>query len=397
MKAILMTAAGGPDVLQLREVAKPGLPSPHHLRVKLAAAGVNPLDTKLRTKPAYYLGKLPAILGCDGAGIVEKIGSAVTRFTPGDAVYFCNGGLGGNQGDEPGCYAEYTTLHEEYCAAKPANLNLQESAALPLVLITAWEALIERANLQPGQTILIHAAAGGVGHIAVQLAHHLGARIAVTVSDDKKAGLVHGLGAEKIINYRAQDFVQEALNWTGVIARCAEPSGMGMPPPRLLPQSAGRAPHLNPLTEGEEAIALSPSGGKLDRGLASNVSEANSSGVDVVFDTVGGDTSLRSLQAARIGGKVVSLLSTPLSLADTQLARLRNLSLCYELMLTPQVMKLHDARVRQRRILEQGAQLVEAGKLGVLVSHKLPLENAVEAHCLVEQGGVIGKIVLTMD
>ncbi len=117
----------------------------------------------------------------------------------------------------------------------------------------------------------------------------------------------------------------------------------------------------------------------------------------VVFDAVGGDTFLRSLQVARICGKVVSLLSTPLALADTQLARLRNLSLCYELMLTPQVMKLHPERVRQRKILEQGAQLVEAGKLGVLVSHKLPLENAAEAHRLIEQGSVIGKIVLTMD
>ena len=333
MKAILMTAAGSPDVLQLREIAKPELPSPHHLLVKLAAAGVNPIDTKLRAKPVYYPDKPPAILGCDGAGIVEEIGSAVTRFKVGDAVYFCNGGIG----EEPGNYAEHTTLHEDYCAAKPANIGLQESAALPLVLLAAWEALVERANLQAGQTILIHAAAGGVGHVAVQLAHHLGARIAVTVSDDKKAGLARGLGAEKIINYREQDFVREALNWTG------------------------------------------------------------GSGVDVIFDTVGGDTFLRSLNAARIGGKVVSLLSTPLSLADTQLARLRNLSLCYELMLTPQVMKLHDERVRQRKILEQGAQLVEAGKLGVLVSHKLPLESATDAHRLIEQGGVIGKIVLTMD
>ena len=332
MKAILMTAVGSPDVLQLREIAKPELPSPHHLLVKLAAAGVNPIDTKLRAKPVYHPDKLPAILGCDGAGIVEEIGSAVTRFKIGDAVYFCNGGIG----DEPGNYAEYTTLHEDYCAAKPANIGLQESAALPLVLIAAWEALVERANLQAGQTILIHAAAGGVGHVAVQLAHHLGARIAVTVSGDKKAGLVHGLGAEKIINYREQDFVQEALNWTG------------------------------------------------------------GSGVDVVFDTVGGDTFLRSLNATRIGGKAVSLLSTPLSLADAQLARLRNLSLCYELMLTPQVMKLHEERVRQRKILEQGAHLVEAGKLGVLVSHKLPLENAAEAHRMIERGGVIGKIVLTM-
>ena len=336
MQAILMTAAGNADVLQLREIAKPGLPSPHHLRVKLAAAGVNPLDTKLRAKPAYHPDKLPAILGCDGAGIIEETGSAVTRFKAGDAVYFCNGGLGGNLGDEPGCYAEYATLHEEYCAAKPANLALEDSAALPLVLLTAWESLVERANLQAGQTILIHAAAGGVGHVAVQLAHHLGARIAVTVGDDQQAGLAHGLGAGKIINYKEQDFVQEVLQWT----------------------------------EGK--------------------------GADVVLDTVGDETFLRSLNAVCIGGKLVSILATPLAAADVQLARLRNLSLCYELMLTPQVLKLHDERIRQRRILEQGAQLVEAGKLGVLVSHKLPLENAADAHRLIEQGGTTGKIVLTI-
>jgi NADPH2:quinone reductase len=303
MKAILATAPGSAEVLQLRDIPKPELSSPHHLRVKLAAAGVNPVDTKLRAKPAYYPDKLPAVLGCDGAGIVEAVGSAVTRFKAGDAVFFCNGGLG----DEPGNYAEYTTLHEDYCAAKPATLSLQNAAALPLVLITSWEALFERAQLQAGQAVLIHAAAGGVGQIAVQLARDAGARIAVTVSDERKAAIAHHLGAEKVINYRAQDFVQETLDWTG-----------------------GR-------------------------------------GADVVFDTVGGETFLRSLNAACVGGKVASLLSTPLSLADTQLARLRNLTLCYELMLTPQLMKLHDERIRQRRILEQGAQLVEAGELGVLV------------------------------
>ena len=133
MKATLMTAAGSAGVLQLHEIDKPKLPSPHHLRVKLAAAGVNPIDTKLRTKPVYFPDKLPAILGCDGAGIVESAGNAVTHFKVGDAVHFNNGGIG----DEPGCYAEYTTLHEEYCAASPANISLQDSAALPLVLITA--------------------------------------------------------------------------------------------------------------------------------------------------------------------------------------------------------------------------------------------------------------------
>ena len=333
MKAILMTAAGSPDVLQLRDIPKPDLPTPHHLRVKLAAAGVNPVDTKLRAKPAYYPDKLPAILGCDGAGIVEAVGSAVTRFKVSDEVFFCNGGIG----DEPGNYAEYTTLHEDYCAAKPATISLQDAAALPLVFITAWEALVERANLQAGQTILIHAAAGGVGHVALQLAHHLGARIAVTISDAKKAGLAHGLYAEKIINYREQDFVQETLDWTG------------------------------------------------------------GQGVDVVFDTVGGETFLRSLDAARVGGKVVSLLAVPLASADVQKARLRNLSLCYELMLTPQMMKMHEERIRQRKILEQGAKLVEQGRLGVLVTHKLPLEQAADAHRLIEAGGMIGKVVLVIN
>jgi len=333
MRAILMTSAGTADVLQLREIPLPQLPSAKHLRVRLAAAGINPLDTKLRSKTIYYPDKLPAILGCDGAGIVDAVGADVGRFNVGDAVYFCNGGIG----DEPGCYAEYTTVHEDYVAAKPGKLSMAESAALPLVAITVWEALLDRVNLQAGQTILIHAGAGGVGHIAIQLARHLGARVAVTVSDEHKAAIVKDLGAEKIIQYRQQDFVAETLAWTG---------------------------------------------GK---------------GADVVFDTVGGDTFLRSLHAACIYGKVVSLLSTPLSLADTQLARLRNLSLCYEMMVTPQLNNLHDQRVNQRKILEQATALVDAGKLRVLVSKQLPLSEAAQAHQLIESGGVAGKIVLTMD
>lgn len=332
MHAILMTSAGSTEVLQPSKIPSPNIPTAHHIRVKLAAAGINPLDTKLRAKPAYYPDKLPAILGCDGAGVVEEIGADVSRFEVGDEVYFCNGGIG----DEPGCYAEYTTVHEDYAAAKPANFSMEESAALPLVLLTAWEALIERAQLQTGQTILIHAGAGGVGHIAIQLACHLGAHVAVTVSDEHKAEFTRKLGAEKVINYRQQDFVQETLDWT------------------------------------------------------------QGKGADVVFDTVGGDTFIRSLNAVRYAGKMVSLLSTPLSLADTQLARLRNLSLCYELMLTPQLMKLHDERVRQRKILQQGAQLADAGKLKTIVSKTLPLAEAAAAHQMIEQGGVSGKIVLTM-
>lgn len=332
MKAMLATAPGGPEVLQLRDLPLPELPSPHHLRVRLAAAGVNPVDAKLRAKPAYYPDKLPAILGCDGAGVVDQVGSAVTRFKAGDEVFFCNGGLG----DEAGCYAEYTTLHEDHCAAKPAPLSMSEAAALPLVFITAWESLVERAHLQAGQRVLIHAGAGGVGHVAIQIARHLGARIAATVGDTDKAAFVRGLGAETAILYRQQDFVQAALDW-----------------------SAG-------------------------------------SGVDVVYDTVGGDTFLRSLDAARIGGHVTSLLATALSQADVQKARLRNLCLSFELMLTPQVFGLHAARTRQRQLLERAAAWVEAGQLRVHVAHTLPLAEAAEAHRLIESGHTTGKIVLTM-
>jgi NADPH2:quinone reductase len=332
MRAIIATAPGGTGVLQLRQVPKPDLPSPHHVRVKLAAASVNPVDAKLRSKPAYHPDKLPAILGCDGAGVVEAVGSAVTRFKAGDAVFFCNGGLG----DEPGCYAEYTTLHEDHCAAKHSSLTMEQAAALPLVFITAWESLIDRAHLQAGQEVLIHAGAGGVGHVAIQIARNLGARIATTVGDEDKAAFVRGLGAERAIHYKRDDFVSATLDWT------------------------------------------------------------HGKGADVVYDTVGGDTFLRSLDAARIGGHVTSILSTAMTLADVQKARLRNLCLSFELMLTPQVYGLHAARTAQRKILEQAAVWADAGKLHVHISHTLPLAQAAEAHDLIEHGHTTGKIVLTM-
>jgi NADPH2:quinone reductase len=119
-------------------------------------------------------------------------------------------------------------------------------------------------------------------------------------------------------------------------------------------------------------------------------------GVDVVLDTIGGEVFRRSMNVTRIGGKIVTLLANPLTVEDAQLARLRNLSICYELMLTPQVMKQHEERIRQRKILEQGAKLIEEGKLGVLVSYALPLQDAAEAHRLVEKGNLLGKIILTM-
>lgn len=333
MKAMLMAAPGGPEVLQIAELPLPELPSPAHLLVRLKAAGVNPIDTKLRKNGTYFPDKLPTVLGCDGAGVVESIGNAVTRFKPGDEVYFFNGGIGSEQGN----YAEYTVIHEDCAAAKPKNLSMVEAAAVPLVLITAWESLHDRAQLKEGQTVLIHAAAGGVGHVAVQLAREMGIRVAATVSSEEKAKWVKNLGAEKIILYTQEDFVQAALDWT------------------------------------------------------------DGQGVDAVFDTVGGETFCRSFAAAKVYGKIVTLLQTECGAAQMKLARLRSQSIHFELMLGPAYFGAHQARIAQTRILEAGKMLFEAGKLKIEVSKIFSLEQAAEAHRLIEEGHTAGKVVLRID
>jgi len=333
MQAIVMTRPGGPEVLELRSLPLSELPSAQHVRVRLRAAGVNPVDTKLRANGTYYPDRLPTILGCDGAGVVETVGDKVRRFRPGDKVYFCSGGIGG----EPGNYATYNSVHEDYVARMPANLDFTEAAAVPLVLITAWEALYDRARLQPAERVLIHAAAGGVGHVAVQLARHTLARVAATVGDADKAVFVRALGAERIIEYKKEDFVQAALDWTG------------------------------------------------------------GAGVDLSFDTVGGETFCQSFAATRVYGQVVTLLQMACDANAMKTARTRNQGIHYELMLTPMSLGMHAARVQQREILEAGAQLIEAGKLAVHVSAVLPLARAAEAHRHIGAGHTTGKIVLQME
>jgi NADPH2:quinone reductase len=333
MQAIVMNQPGGPEVLELRSLTVPALPSAQHVQVRLHAAGVNPVDTKLRANGTYYPDRLPTILGCDGAGVVEAVGDKVTRVQPGDKVYFCSGGIGG----EPGNYATYNTVHEDYLAHMPANLDFVQAAAVPLVLITAWEALYDRARLQPAERVLIHAAAGGVGHVAVQLARHTLARVAATVGDMEKAAFVRTLDAERIIEYKKEDFVQATLDWTDGI------------------------------------------------------------GVDLTLDTVGGDTLCKSFAATRVYGQVVTLLQPACDANAIKTARTRNQSLSHELMLTPQSLGLHAARVHQREILEAGAQLIEDGKLTVRVSAVMPLELAAEAHRRIGAGHSTGKIVLRID
>ena len=333
MQAIVMNQPGGPEVLELRSLPLPELPSAQHVRVRLHAAGVNPVDTKLRANGTYYPDRLPTILGCDGAGVVEAVGAKVTRFQPGDKVYFCSGGIGG----EPGNYATYNTVHEDYVARTPANLDFTAAAAVPLVLITAWEALYDRAQLQPAERVLIHAAAGGVGHVAVQLARHSLARVAATVGNADKAAFARALGAERIIEYKQENFVRAALDWTG------------------------------------------------------------GAGVDLTFDTVGGETFCQSFAATRVYGQVVTLLQSACDANAIKTARTRNQGIHYELMLTPMFLGLHAARVHQREILEEGARLIEAGKLKIQVSEVLPLTQAAEAHRRIGAGHTTGKIVLQIE
>jgi len=173
-------------------------PGDRQVLVRIAASGVNPLDTKIRAgKAAHARQPLPAVLGVDMAGTVEEIGLGVTAFQPADEVYGMVGGVGGLQGT----LADLIVVDADLLAHKPENLSMREAAALPLSFITAWEGLVDRAKVQTGQTVLIHAGAGGVGHIAVQIAKAFGAAVYATVSPEKKS-LVEGLGAFAI-DYRS--------------------------------------------------------------------------------------------------------------------------------------------------------------------------------------------------
>jgi NADPH2:quinone reductase len=174
MKALLVNAPIG--AFQLADVPKP-VPGPGQVLVRIAASGVNPLDTKIRAGTADHANHpLPAILGIDLAGWVEATGPGVDAFAVGDAVYGMTGGVGG----VPGSLAEYAAVDARLLAPRPARLSMQEAAALPLVAITAWEGLVDRARLTPGQTVLVQAGAGGVGHAAVQIARALGAEVFAT-------------------------------------------------------------------------------------------------------------------------------------------------------------------------------------------------------------------------
>jgi NADPH2:quinone reductase len=209
-----------------------------------------------------------------------------------------------------------------------------EAASVPLVWLTAWEALIERYSLQAGETILIHGGAGGVGYIAIQIAKHAGAIVITTISSLEKAEFARSMGADHCINYKEENFVDSVLD----------------------------------LTSGK--------------------------GVDVVFDTVGGQVFANSFPAAKVYGHVVTLDEINFSKDEVNIAKLRNLTLSYELMLTPMHFKMHEARVRQTAMLETAARLIDDEQIKVVVNNIFTLDEIAQAQQIVENGHSIGKTVI---
>lgn len=327
MKALVIEHFGEPAVFQTADLPVPEI-SPHHVLIRVAATSVNPVDVKIRQgvvadiAPAF-----PAVLHGDVAGAIEAVGDGVEGFKVGDEVYACAGGVKGTGG----ALAEYMLADAALVAHKPQSLTMVEAAALPLVSITAWEGLIDRAQVQPGQKVLVYGATGGVGHIGVQLAKWAGATVYALVSSDEKAAIARKLGADVTINYR-QTPVEEFV-----------------------------AEH----TDGQ--------------------------GFDVVFDTVGNDNLQNAFKAAKLNGTVVSLVS--LSQQDLTLLHAKGLTLHLVYMLLPMLFGVN--RSYHGEILSKIARLVDEGQVRPLIDAKyFTFADVAAAHAHAESGTAIGKVVL---
>ncbi|MBP2049858.1 NADPH:quinone reductase-like Zn-dependent oxidoreductase [Streptomyces griseochromogenes] len=202
MRAISQNIAGAPDVLKLVDTQRP-VPARGEILVRVHAAGVNPADWKTRERGVFANGATPPFtLGFDVAGVVEAVGDGVTLFQAGDEVF------GMPRFPHPaGAYAEYVAAPARHFALRPQGLTHIQAGALPLASLTAWQALVDTANVRPGQHVLIHAAAGGVGHLAVQIAKARGAYVIGTATASKHE-LLRSLGADELIDYRTQDYAE---------------------------------------------------------------------------------------------------------------------------------------------------------------------------------------------
>ena len=201
MHAVVVHQFGGPEELKYEETADPVM-NPDDVLIKIYATSVNPVDWKIRKGDRKGAGKFPMILGRDVSGVVERVGSEVTDFQPGDEVY-ANPDI-----SRPGTYAEYIAVRTSEIALKPVTIGHESAAAIPLAGLTAWQGIFDHGGLQSGQNILIHGAAGGVGSMAVQLAKWKGAYVIGTASA-QNAAFLKQLGADEVIDYKNEDFSEK--------------------------------------------------------------------------------------------------------------------------------------------------------------------------------------------
>ncbi|MFG2357137.1 NADP-dependent oxidoreductase [Streptomyces sp. NPDC048521] len=307
MRAISQDVLGGPEVLKEVQVERPK-PRPNEVLVRVRAAGVNPTDWKHRATGGF-LGEPPFVLGWDVSGEVAATGIGVVAFQPGDEVF---GMLPYPFGH--GSHAEYVIAPARALTHKPASIDHTQAGALPLVSLTAWQALTEHADVRPGQRVLIHAAAGGVGHVAVQIAKARGAYVIGTASAGKH-DFLREIGVDEPVDYRSTD-VTEAVR-----------------------------------------------------------------DVDIVLDTLGGETSVKSLRVLRPGGVVVSIVPLGSQEFYEEAERLG----------VRAVRMLVDA---DRAGMRAVAELAESGKLRATIAGTFPLADAAKAHELGDTGRTTGKLVL---
>jgi len=319
MKAMILTSFGGAQSFELRDVPKP-VPQAGEVLVRVHATSINPLDYQVRRGDYADLVPLPAITGHDVSGVVEAVGPGVTAFVPGDEVWYTPQIFAG-----PGSYAEYHIAAQSIVAKKPPALSHLEAASLSLVGGTAWEALVVRAALRVGESILIHGGAGGVGHVAIQLAKAIGAKVFTTVREGNFE-FARQMGADVLIDYEKEDYVEAILR-----------------------ETEGR-------------------------------------GVDVVFDTIGGNTLTRSPDALAQLGRVVSIVD---------LAQPQNLIQAWG-----KNASYHFVFTRQNRgKLDELSTLVARGQLRPHVGAVYSLADIGLAHARLEspENGLQGKIAIAVE
>ncbi len=330
MRAMVIDDFGGPEVFHSAEVPTPDV-GPGQVLIRVAASSVNPVDTKIRNGRLQAIAPpRPAILHGDVAGTVEAVGEGVADVQPGDAVYACAGGVGRWQG----ALAEYLLADAAFVARQPRSLSSEQAAALPLVAITAWEALIDKADVQAGETVLVVGGTGGVGHVGLQLAKWRGAKVIASVSSAEKAERALQLGADAVVDLRCESI---------------------------------------------DSVVAQHTGG---------------AGFDLVFDTVGGEHLLDSFRATRLNGRIATTaIRTTLDLSEVHA---RALSLHAVFMLIPLLHGI--GAERHGAILRELATLVDEGKLRPLIDdHRFGFTDVAEAHRFLENGQAVGKVVLHND